>query len=164
LDQSKLLVLEQALVTLRNLFVLLQVQEFFERAEVLVKLTLDLPMRIGKLQLVSITDLGEREVSVDFIDGLFDERGTLLAHNIEEVELEVTLIRLLDVFYQIALNEFADSLVFGQVEIKGSFLDLKHVNQLSQAFFDVFSQVNMRFLLRYLNSHQLEEPKEGVIL
>jgi len=127
LDQPKFLVPQQAFMALRHLLVFFQVQELFESSQVLIKFTFDLALGIRKLELVSIIDLGEWEVPVDFVDRLLNESGAFLAHNVEKVEFKMSLICLLDFVDKVSLDELADSFVFAKIKIDWGLLDDKNI-------------------------------------
>ena len=110
-------------MALRHLLVFFEVQELFKSSQVLIKFTFDLALGIRKLKLVSIIDLGEWEVPVDFVDRLLHESGTFLAHNVEKVKFKVSFICLLDFVDKVSLDELADSFVFAKIKIDWGLLD-----------------------------------------
>lgn len=69
-------------------------------------------MSVWKLKLVSITYLGERKVPIDFVNGLLDEGGAFLAHDVEEVEFEMAFVCLFNFVNEVSLDELADPFKF----------------------------------------------------
>lgn len=71
----------------------------------------------------------------------------------------MAFIRLLNAIKQITLQKLADVFVLVQITIKWSLLHFKNVNQLIQTFVYVLFQVDLGFLIIYLNSKNLQKPK-----
>ena len=121
--------LNHCLVPLSDLFVVLKIDELLERPQILVQFALDLCLGVREVRLVGIIKLCQAEVRLHLVDRLLDQGTSLLAHDVEEEELEVALVRGSYGWYELLLDELADSLKIDQVSLQWRILNLKYVEK-----------------------------------
>ena len=119
--------LDHRLMALGDLLVVLEIDKLLERPQVLVQLPLDLRLRVRKVRLVGIIQLGKPKVRLHLVDRLLHQSASFLAHDVEEEELEVTLVGRRDRRHQLLLNKLAYALKVDKVALQGRVLHLKHI-------------------------------------
>ena len=72
MHQSELLVLDHGLMPLGHFFVVFEVDELFEGAQVLVQVSFDFCLSNRKVKFVFVVQFGKAEISFYLVDGLFD--------------------------------------------------------------------------------------------
>lgn len=164
LHQAQVLVLYHCLVTLGDFLVVLEVDELLEDSEILVELSLDLRLGSRKVRLVFVLELGEAEVGFDLVDGLLDESTSLLAHDVEEEELEVALVSGRDGRHKFLLDELTDALEVDEVPLQRRVLHLEHIEKALQAELQVLGQVELRHTRVNDDSGHLNVGEEPVVL